>query len=71
MLDLEKSNCLDYVPGPEKKIWKRLICTANGPETMFWLQGKKNKLTSFYKFRAPWLYKLHQTLRIPIQMVLT
>ena len=41
MLDLENSNCLDYVPGPEKKIWKRLICTLNGPETMFWLQGKK------------------------------
>ena len=41
MLDLENSNCLDYVTGPEKKIWKRLICTANGLETMFWLQGKQ------------------------------
>ena len=53
MLDLENSNCLDYVPGPEKKIWKRLICTANGQETMFWSQGKKTKWQVFINLGLP------------------
>ena len=42
MLDLENSDYLDYVPGPE-----RLICTANKLETMFWLQEKKKQNDRF------------------------
>ena len=48
MLDLENSDYLDYVPGPEKtKYEERLICTANKLETMFWLQEKKKQNDRF------------------------
>ena len=35
MLDLEYSDCLDLFLTLKKKSEKRLICTANDPETMF------------------------------------
>ena len=68
MLDLENSDYLDYVPGPE-----RLICTANELETMFWLQEKKTKWQVFIDLGLPFRWvtwiELHQTLST--QMVFT
>lgn len=55
MLDLEYSDCLDLFLTLKKKSEKRLICTANDLEMMFWLQEKKNnnKMTGFIDLGIP------------------